>query len=183
MSTDPEGLNDDPDEGFGAFVVLQGGGLQSSGVPQVYWKSLYHKITNEYLSGGPCLDVPGGARPGTAGADSRTAAQDGLPNGGGLPRRGPPSRRSGADIGAHVEIQPDLPAVPRVWVPGAALGPSQLLHGSLFLHAGSICKEVVRTQPDPNTHPDPHTHPGTLSRVCCSPAYGSDFVFRRCLGQ
>ncbi|XP_008399781.1 tubulin--tyrosine ligase-like protein 12 [Poecilia reticulata] len=57
MSTDPEGLNDDTDEGFGAFVVLQGGALQSSGVPQVYWKSLYHKITNEVYDAGEVFGI------------------------------------------------------------------------------------------------------------------------------
>ncbi|XP_027900128.1 tubulin--tyrosine ligase-like protein 12 isoform X2 [Xiphophorus couchianus] len=57
MLTNPEGLNDDPDEGFGAFVALQGGALQSSGVPQVYWKSLYHKITNEVYDAGEVFGI------------------------------------------------------------------------------------------------------------------------------
>ncbi|XP_032444919.1 tubulin--tyrosine ligase-like protein 12 isoform X2 [Xiphophorus hellerii] len=57
MLTNPEGLNDDPDEGFEAFVALQGGALQSSGVPQVYWRSLYHKITNEVYDAGEVFGI------------------------------------------------------------------------------------------------------------------------------
>ncbi|XP_054911404.1 tubulin--tyrosine ligase-like protein 12 [Poeciliopsis prolifica] len=57
MSTNPERLNDDLDEGFGAFVGLQGEALQSSGVPQVYWRSLYHKITNEVYDAGEVFGI------------------------------------------------------------------------------------------------------------------------------
>lgn len=38
---------DEEDEEFKVFVALQAGALQSSGIPQIYWRSLHHKITNE----------------------------------------------------------------------------------------------------------------------------------------
>ncbi|XP_047246073.1 tubulin--tyrosine ligase-like protein 12 isoform X2 [Girardinichthys multiradiatus] len=57
MSTKPEDMKDAPDEGFGAFVVLHGGALQSSGVPQVYWRSLYLKLTNELYDAGEVFGI------------------------------------------------------------------------------------------------------------------------------
>lgn len=46
MSTEQIIMNGD-DEEFRTFVDLHAGALRSSGVPQNYWGSLYHKITNE----------------------------------------------------------------------------------------------------------------------------------------
>lgn len=40
-------MNGDGDEEFRAFVDLHARALQSSGVPQIYWRSLHHKITSE----------------------------------------------------------------------------------------------------------------------------------------
>lgn len=57
MSTNAEGLSDVPDDGFGAFLALHGGALQSSGVPQLYWTSLYHKITNEVYDAGEVFGI------------------------------------------------------------------------------------------------------------------------------
>ncbi|XP_015256106.1 PREDICTED: tubulin--tyrosine ligase-like protein 12 [Cyprinodon variegatus] len=54
---EPAGLDPDPDEGFGAFVALHGGALRSSGVPQLYWRSLYRKITEEVYDAGEVFGI------------------------------------------------------------------------------------------------------------------------------
>lgn len=46
LSTEQIIMNGD-DEEFRTFVNMHAGALRSSGVPQVYWRSLHHKITNE----------------------------------------------------------------------------------------------------------------------------------------
>lgn len=48
-------LNGDEDEEFRVFVSLHAGSLQSSGIPQTYWRSLHHKITKQV--GGLLTDV------------------------------------------------------------------------------------------------------------------------------
>ncbi|XP_013884864.1 tubulin--tyrosine ligase-like protein 12 [Austrofundulus limnaeus] len=45
------------EEEFGAFVSLHAGALQSSGVPQLYWRSIYHKITNEIYDAGEVFGI------------------------------------------------------------------------------------------------------------------------------
>ncbi|XP_041636464.1 tubulin--tyrosine ligase-like protein 12 [Cheilinus undulatus] len=57
MSTDPLILQGDEDEEFAAFVALHAGALQSSGIPQIYWKSLHHKITNEIYDAGEVFGI------------------------------------------------------------------------------------------------------------------------------
>lgn len=47
MSTNPTVINGDEDEEFAEFVVLHAVALQSCGIPQIYWRSLHHKIVNE----------------------------------------------------------------------------------------------------------------------------------------
>lgn len=52
---------DDEEEQFAAFVALHAAALSSSGVPRVFWNSLFHKITHEVYcacaSGIPMLVV------------------------------------------------------------------------------------------------------------------------------
>ncbi|XP_017296191.1 tubulin--tyrosine ligase-like protein 12 isoform X2 [Kryptolebias marmoratus] len=45
------------EEGLGAFVSLHAGALRSSGVPQVYWRTLYHKLTDEIYDAGEVFGV------------------------------------------------------------------------------------------------------------------------------
>lgn len=40
-------MNGDDDEEFTVFVALHAAALQSSGIPQIYWRTLHHKINNE----------------------------------------------------------------------------------------------------------------------------------------
>lgn len=47
MSTNPTVIDGDEDEEFAEFVVLHAAALQSCGIPQIYWRSLHHKIVNE----------------------------------------------------------------------------------------------------------------------------------------
>ncbi len=49
MSTNAVIMNGDGDgdEEFTVFMALHAGTLQSSGIPQIHWRSLHHKITNE----------------------------------------------------------------------------------------------------------------------------------------
>ncbi|XP_047430657.1 tubulin--tyrosine ligase-like protein 12 [Mugil cephalus] len=57
MSTNPEILNGSEDEEFQSFVALHAGALQSSGIPQIYWRSLHHKITNEIYDAGEVFGI------------------------------------------------------------------------------------------------------------------------------
>ncbi|XP_035989581.1 tubulin--tyrosine ligase-like protein 12 isoform X1 [Fundulus heteroclitus] len=57
MSTNPDGPNHVQEDGFGAFVALHGGALGSSGVPQIYWRSLYTKITDEVYDAGEVFGI------------------------------------------------------------------------------------------------------------------------------
>ncbi|KAK2858673.1 hypothetical protein Q5P01_003293 [Channa striata] len=57
MSTEQRVLNGDDEEHFRAFVAVHAGALQSSGVPQVHWRSLYHKITNEVYDAGEVFGI------------------------------------------------------------------------------------------------------------------------------
>ncbi|KAE8281564.1 Tubulin--tyrosine ligase-like protein 12 [Larimichthys crocea] len=45
------------DEEFAVFVALHAGALQSSGIPQTYWRSLHHKITNEIYDAGEVFGI------------------------------------------------------------------------------------------------------------------------------
>ncbi|CAJ1055760.1 tubulin--tyrosine ligase-like protein 12 isoform X1 [Xyrichtys novacula] len=45
------------DEEFTAFVSLHVGALRSSGIPEIYWKSLHHKITNEIYDAGEVFGI------------------------------------------------------------------------------------------------------------------------------
>uniref|UniRef100_A0A3Q0R5E6 Tubulin tyrosine ligase-like family, member 12 n=1 Tax=Amphilophus citrinellus TaxID=61819 RepID=A0A3Q0R5E6_AMPCI len=45
------------DEEFGIFVALHCGALQSSGIPQIYWRSLHHKITREVYDAGEVFGI------------------------------------------------------------------------------------------------------------------------------
>uniref|UniRef100_UPI0037E7CEFF tubulin--tyrosine ligase-like protein 12 n=1 Tax=Semicossyphus pulcher TaxID=241346 RepID=UPI0037E7CEFF len=57
MSTDPIIVHGDEDEEFTAFVALHAGALQSSGIPQIYWRSLQHKITDEIYDAGEVFGI------------------------------------------------------------------------------------------------------------------------------
>ncbi|XP_070709918.1 tubulin--tyrosine ligase-like protein 12 [Pempheris klunzingeri] len=57
MSTSPLTVNGEEDEEFRAFVALHSGALQSSGIPQTYWRSLHHKITNEIYDAGEVFGI------------------------------------------------------------------------------------------------------------------------------
>ncbi|XP_044041816.1 tubulin--tyrosine ligase-like protein 12 isoform X1 [Siniperca chuatsi] len=50
-------MNGDEDDEFRAFVALHAGALQSSGIPQIYWRSLHHKITNEIYDAGEVFGI------------------------------------------------------------------------------------------------------------------------------
>lgn len=47
MSTEEAAARGDGADGFQGFVELHAGALRSSGVPELYWRSLHHKITKE----------------------------------------------------------------------------------------------------------------------------------------
>ncbi|XP_034529608.1 tubulin--tyrosine ligase-like protein 12 isoform X1 [Notolabrus celidotus] len=57
MSTDPVIQLGDEDEEFMVFTALHAGALQSSGIPQIYWRSLHHKITNEVYDAGEVFGI------------------------------------------------------------------------------------------------------------------------------
>ncbi|KAG8005733.1 Tubulin--tyrosine ligase-like protein 12 [Nibea albiflora] len=57
MSTNPVIMNGDEHEEFAVFVALHAGALQSSGIPQIYWRSLHHKITNEIYDAGEVFGI------------------------------------------------------------------------------------------------------------------------------
>ncbi|XP_076578461.1 tubulin--tyrosine ligase-like protein 12 [Chaetodon auriga] len=57
MSTNGLIMNGEEDEEFKVFVTLHAGALQSSGVPQIYWRSLHHKITNEIYDAGEVFGI------------------------------------------------------------------------------------------------------------------------------
>ncbi|XP_068616017.1 tubulin--tyrosine ligase-like protein 12, partial [Brachionichthys hirsutus] len=57
MPTDPVITNGDQDEEFLVFVSLNGGALQAAGVPQIYWRSLHDKITNEIYDAGEVFGI------------------------------------------------------------------------------------------------------------------------------
>ncbi|TKS91012.1 Tubulin--tyrosine ligase-like protein 12 [Collichthys lucidus] len=50
-------MNGHEDEEFAVFVALHAGALQSSGIPQIYWRSLHHKITNEIYDAGEVFGI------------------------------------------------------------------------------------------------------------------------------
>uniref|UniRef100_A0A665WYX6 Tubulin tyrosine ligase-like family, member 12 n=2 Tax=Echeneis naucrates TaxID=173247 RepID=A0A665WYX6_ECHNA len=50
-------MNGDEDEEFGAFVAFHAGALRSSGVPQIYWRSLHRKITGEVYDAGEVFGI------------------------------------------------------------------------------------------------------------------------------
>ncbi|XP_041833484.1 tubulin--tyrosine ligase-like protein 12 [Melanotaenia boesemani] len=50
-------LNESEEEAFRTFVGLHAGALRSSGVPQIYWRSLFHKITNEIYDAGEVFGI------------------------------------------------------------------------------------------------------------------------------
>ncbi|XP_070785226.1 tubulin--tyrosine ligase-like protein 12 [Enoplosus armatus] len=50
-------MNGGEDEEFRAFEALHAGALQSSGIPQIYWRSLHHKITNEIYDAGEVFGI------------------------------------------------------------------------------------------------------------------------------
>lgn len=73
----------------------------------------------QHLPHRPRLDVPGGARPPAAAPGARPAAPHGQPDGRRVPRGAAQRRSRGPGAGGDVEVQPDLPAVPRgEWAPG-----------------------------------------------------------------
>ncbi|XP_056133604.1 tubulin--tyrosine ligase-like protein 12 [Lampris incognitus] len=47
----------DGDEEFGAFLSVHAGALQSSGIPQLYWGSLHHKLVNEVYDAGEVFGI------------------------------------------------------------------------------------------------------------------------------
>ncbi|KAG7235829.1 hypothetical protein INR49_002129 [Caranx melampygus] len=55
--SEPVLLDADEDEEFVAFVALHAGALRSSRVPQIYWKSLHHKITSEVYDAGEVFGI------------------------------------------------------------------------------------------------------------------------------
>nr|XP_046235107.1 tubulin--tyrosine ligase-like protein 12 [Scatophagus argus] len=57
MSTSPVIMNGDEDEEFTVFVGLHAGALQCAGIPQIYWRSLHHKITNEIYDAGEVFGI------------------------------------------------------------------------------------------------------------------------------
>ncbi|XP_072233313.1 tubulin--tyrosine ligase-like protein 12 [Leuresthes tenuis] len=57
MSTNPEILSEAEDAEFQTFVALHAGALQSSGIPQMYWRNLHHKITNEIYDAGEVFGI------------------------------------------------------------------------------------------------------------------------------
>ncbi|KAM3587746.1 uncharacterized protein V6R79_013179 [Siganus canaliculatus] len=57
MSTNPVVMNGDEDEEFTVFVTIHAGSLQSSGIPQIYWRSLHHKICNEIYDAGEVFGI------------------------------------------------------------------------------------------------------------------------------
>lgn len=57
MATDQIVMNGDEDEEFRAFEALHAGALRSSGIPQMYWRSLHHKITNEIYDAGEVFGI------------------------------------------------------------------------------------------------------------------------------
>uniref|UniRef100_A0A3P8UD38 Tubulin tyrosine ligase-like family, member 12 n=1 Tax=Amphiprion percula TaxID=161767 RepID=A0A3P8UD38_AMPPE len=57
MTTNSVTLNGAEDEEFRAFVEVHAGALQSSGIPQTYWRSLHHKITNEIYDAGEVFGI------------------------------------------------------------------------------------------------------------------------------
>ncbi|XP_024146022.1 tubulin--tyrosine ligase-like protein 12 [Oryzias melastigma] len=48
---------DDEEEQFAAFVALHAAALSSSGVPRVFWNSLFHKITHEVFDAGEVFGI------------------------------------------------------------------------------------------------------------------------------
>ncbi|XP_022604797.1 tubulin--tyrosine ligase-like protein 12 isoform X2 [Seriola dumerili] len=50
-------MNRDEDEELSAFVALHAGALRSSGIPQIYWRSLHHKITSEIYDAGEVFGI------------------------------------------------------------------------------------------------------------------------------
>ncbi|XP_070848074.1 tubulin--tyrosine ligase-like protein 12 [Chaetodon trifascialis] len=57
MSTNRLIMNGEEDEEFKVFVALHAGALQSSGIPQIYWRSLHQKITNEIYDAGEVFGI------------------------------------------------------------------------------------------------------------------------------
>uniref|UniRef100_A0A7N9AX52 Tubulin tyrosine ligase-like family, member 12 n=1 Tax=Mastacembelus armatus TaxID=205130 RepID=A0A7N9AX52_9TELE len=57
MSTNQVIMNGNRDEEFQAFEALHAGALRSSGLPQIYWRSLHHKITNEIYDAGEVFGI------------------------------------------------------------------------------------------------------------------------------
>ncbi|XP_074481136.1 tubulin--tyrosine ligase-like protein 12 [Sebastes fasciatus] len=55
MSTNGKMMNED--EEFEVFVSLHAGALQSSRIPQIYWRSLHHKITSEIYDAGEVFGI------------------------------------------------------------------------------------------------------------------------------
>ncbi|XP_061523607.1 tubulin--tyrosine ligase-like protein 12 [Phycodurus eques] len=50
-------LKRDEDEEFKIFVLLYYNALQGSGIPETYWRSLHHKITNEAFDAGDVFGI------------------------------------------------------------------------------------------------------------------------------
>uniref|UniRef100_A0A3Q1JTD7 Tubulin--tyrosine ligase-like protein 12 SET-like domain-containing protein n=1 Tax=Anabas testudineus TaxID=64144 RepID=A0A3Q1JTD7_ANATE len=57
LSTELVIMNGDGDDEFRSFVDLHAEALRSSGVPQIYWRSLHHKITNEIYDAGEVFGI------------------------------------------------------------------------------------------------------------------------------
>uniref|UniRef100_A0A4W6ESQ3 Tubulin tyrosine ligase-like family, member 12 n=1 Tax=Lates calcarifer TaxID=8187 RepID=A0A4W6ESQ3_LATCA len=57
MSAEQINVNGDEDEEFRVFVTLHAGALRSSGIPEIYWRSLHHKITNEIYDAGEVFGI------------------------------------------------------------------------------------------------------------------------------
>ncbi|CAK6975642.1 tubulin--tyrosine ligase-like protein 12 isoform X2 [Scomber scombrus] len=50
-------MNGDDNEEYRAFLALHAGALQSSGIPETYWRSLHHKITSEIYDAGEVFGI------------------------------------------------------------------------------------------------------------------------------
>lgn len=57
MSSEPLLNGEDVEENYGEFVALHAEALQSSGLPSVYWRSLFHKISHEIYDAGEVFGI------------------------------------------------------------------------------------------------------------------------------
>ncbi|XP_040002553.1 tubulin--tyrosine ligase-like protein 12 isoform X3 [Xiphias gladius] len=57
MSAERITMDGGEDQEFCAFTALHAGALRSSGIPQIYWRSLHHKITSEIYDAGEVFGI------------------------------------------------------------------------------------------------------------------------------